>query len=186
MKNFPLLLLCLVTFFISACSTHSDAVYQTNFNFSKVKNYSIYQRNSTFTNTQNLTDSRRNNIEIAIEKALEQQGFQYQDIDNADIVITYHMLNGKKDDYRDYNQAVLFRHNCLKANNWYNEGSELKLKRGSIIIDLIDPKRNRSVWRSIAPLEIGDKDNSQVVNDKIQQTVVRMFQQYPRHAQGDN
>jgi hypothetical protein len=51
---------------------------------------------------------------------------------------------------------------------------------------LIDPKRNRSVWRSIAPLEIDEKDNSQVVNDKIQQTIVRMLQQYPRYSQGNN
>ena len=186
MKNIPLLFLCLFIFFVSACSTHSDAVYQTNFNFSKVKNYSIYQRDSTFTNTQNLTDSKRNSIEIAIEKALDHQGFQYQEIDKADMVITYHMLNGKKDDYRDYNKEVLFCHHCLKASNWYNEGDKLKIKLGSLIIDLIDPKRKRSVWRNIAPLKINDKDNSQVVNDKIQQTVMLMLQQYPRHAQDNN
>lgn len=168
-----------MTFFISACGTHSDAVYQSTFSFNKVKTYSIYQRNSSFTTTQNLTDSQRNSIEIAIEKAIEQHGFKYTTVEQADIVITYHLLNGKIDAYRDYNKEVLFCQHCLKANNWYNEGSALKVKRGSLIIDLIDPQRKRSVWRNIAPLRLKDKDNSRVVNDKIQQAVTMMLQQYP-------
>lgn len=179
MKNITPLLLCLVIFFISACSTHSDAVYQTSFNFSKVKTYSIYQRNSSFTDTQSLTDSKRNSIEIAIEKALEQQGFQYKEIDQADIVITYHLLNGDENDYRAYNKEVLFCQRCLKANNWHNKGTGLQVKKGSLIIDLINPKRKRSVWRVIAPLKLKDKDDSRMVNDKIQQEVALMFQQYP-------
>jgi len=174
-----LLSLFLVVIFVSACSTHSDAVYQTNFNFSKVKSYSIYQRNSTFTDTQSLTDSRRNSIEIAIEKTLEQHGLQYKESDKADIVVTYHLLKGKKNDYRDYNKAVLFCHHCLKSNNWHSEGQSLEIKQGSLIIDLVDTKQNRSVWRSVAPLNLKDKDNSQIVNDKIQQEVMMMLQQLP-------
>ena len=171
---------------LNACSSHSDAVYQTSFNFANVKTYSIYQRNSTFTETQNLTDSRRNSLEIAIEKALEQQGFHYQEIDKADLVITYHVLNGKKNDYHDYNAEVRFCQHCLKASNWHNEGSGLKVKRGSLIIDLIDPIKKRSVWRSIAPLKLKDKDNSRVVNEKIQQEVMLMFQQYPSYSLNNN
>jgi hypothetical protein len=133
-----------------------------------------------------MTDSKRNSIEIAIEKALTQQGFHYQESDKADIVIAYHLLKGKKSDYRDYNKAVLFCHLCLKANNWYNEGNALQMKQGSLIIDLIDPKRKRSVWRSVAPLKLNDKDNSRTLNDKIQQKVQLMFQQYPHDNLGDN
>lgn len=186
LSTFSSTLLALLLFSISACSAHSDAVYLTTFNFSNVKTYSIYQRDSTFTETQNLTDSRRNSIEIAIEKILEQQGFQYQEVDKADLVITYHMLNGKKNDYHDYNKEVRFCNLCLKANNWYNKGSGLTVKKGSLIIDLVDPKIKRSVWRSIAPLNIKDKDNSRVVNEKIQQEVMLMFQQYPSYSQNNN
>ena len=164
---------------LTACSTHSDAVYQTSFDFSKVQTYSIYQRNSTFTETQNLTDTKRNSIEIAIEKSLEKQGLEYQEVDQADIVITYHLLNGKRNDYHDYNKAVLFCHHCLKANNWHKGDNDLKVAFGSLIIDLIDPQKKRSIWRNIAPLKLKAKENSQVTNEKIQQEVLMMLQQYP-------
>jgi len=186
LKNITSLFLLLIISTVSACSSHSDAVYQTSFDFSKVKTYSIYQRDSTFTDTQNLTDNRRNSIEIAIEKTLDQQGFQYQDIAKADLVITYHLLNGNKNSYHDYNKEVRFCQNCLRANNWHNEGSPLKIKQGSLIIDLVDPKKKRSVWRGIAPLKLKNKDNSQVVNEKIQQEVKDMFQQYPRYSFSNN
>ena len=133
-----------------------------------------------------MPDSKRNSIELAIEKTLELEGFQYQEVDKADIVVTYHFLNGDKNDYHDYNKEVLFCLHCLKASNWHKEGKALQIKRGSLIIDLIDPKRKRSVWRNIAPLKLDDKDNSQVVNEKIQQEVLTMLQQYPRYSIGNN
>ena len=165
---------------LSGCSSQSDAVYKTNFDFSQVKSYSIYQRNSAFTDTQSLTDARRNSIEIAIEKEFDKQGFIYKENDEADIIITYHLLSRNPDDYRDYNKAVLFCHHCLKANNWYKGSKGLQVKAGNLIIDLIDTKKKRSVWRNIAPLNLKDKDNSREVNSKIQENIATMLAQYPK------
>ena len=155
-------------------------MYQTSFNFDQVKTYSIYQRDSSFTDTQSLLDSKRNSIEIAIEKSLDKNGFSYRQSDTADLIVTYHFLQGKKEDYHDYNREVLFCDLCLKASNWYSEGSPLKIEQGSLIIDLIDTKRKRSVWRNIAPLKLKNKDNAQITQNKIQQIIESMFQQYPR------
>ncbi|GAA0813558.1 hypothetical protein GCM10009111_09120 [Colwellia asteriadis] len=163
----------------TACSTSDNAIFHTQFNFSAVTSYSIYHRNSDFTDTQNLADTRRNSIEIAIEKSMERRNFHYTKPEDADIVVTYHMIKNPSD-YKRYNKAVLFCQQCLQANNWHQGSDRLTVKVNSLIIDLVDPNRRRSVWRSIQPLNIKDKDNSQEINEKIQQAVNDMLVQYPK------
>ncbi len=183
MYKYPLIVL-LIFLFLGACSSSpsNDAIYYKKFNFSNVQSYSIYPRNSEFTETQNISDSQRNGIEIAIEKAMDHQNFQYAPLDEADVVVTYHILSGKPDEYSRYNKAVLFCQHCLKASTWHQSSKAIKLTRGSLVIDLIDPKKKRSVWRNAQELKIKAKDNSREANEKIQQAVKIMLQQYPTRA----
>ena len=165
--------------YLSACSTSNNAIYHNKFNFDAVESYSIYHRNSHFTDTQSLSDTRRNSIEITIEKHMEQAGFIYLPPKSSDIIITYHLVN-KDSDFKRYNKAVLFCQQCIQASNWLKGSDKLTIFKSSLVIDLVDPKRKRSVWRSIQPLKIDDKDNSQEVNEKIYQAVHNMLVQYPR------
>ena len=164
---------------ISACSTSDNAIYHSGFNFSLVNSYSFYERNSDFDDHQNLSDSQRNRIELAIEKGMANEKLQYKELDKADIIVTYHLVN-KASDYKNYNKAVLFCQQCLQANNWRKGSHKLKVTRNSLIIDLIDPQRSRSVWRSIQSLQFKPKDNSQEVNKKIQEAVNEMLIQLPK------
>ena len=175
-----LLLLYLFVLNLSSCSSmNNPVVYHTSFDFSQVKTYSFYQNSSKFFDSQSLSHAQRNRIEIAIEKSLNAQEFIYSDIDNADIIVTYYLVKGKRQDYKDYNKAVLFCPHCLKANTWQQENDEWSTYPGGLIIDLVDPKRNRSVWRSIYPLKFEAKDNSTTQNEKIMTAVDIMLTQYP-------
>ncbi len=156
-----------------------NVVYHSKFNFEKVNSYSVYQRNSDFTNVQSLSDSKRNSIEIAIEKAMNGLNFHYVSLNEADLVVAYHIPTGMPADYSRYNKFVLFCQSCLKANTWQNSDKKLSLVRGGLVLDLIDPKRKRSVWRSVHPLRIKDKDNSREVHNKIEDAVQNMLGQYP-------
>lgn len=167
-----------LTLSLAACSTNNNAVYHNEFNFAAVESYSIYHRNSAFTETQNLADSRRNSIEIAIEKHMEQRNFNYKGPESADIIVTYHVVD-KPSDYKLYNKLVLFCQQCIRASNWQQGKDKFKIEKDSLIIDLVNPDRKRSVWRSIQALNIDDKDNSEEVNEKIYQAVHDMLIQYP-------
>jgi len=166
---------------LSACSSNKKAgvVYHDSFDFSAVKSYSLYERNSAFTDTQNLLDSRRNAIEIAIEGSMAEKKFSYADVTQADVVVTYHMFNGKRSEYTRYNEAVHFCTHCLRATSWQTEKKYESIVRGHLVIDLFDPKQKRSVWRSVYPLALEAKDNSAETNDKIKQAVAIMLTQYP-------
>lgn len=159
----------------------NPVTYHNSFDFSQVKKYSFYSSGSSFFDSQNLNHSQRNRIEIAIEKNLNKQGFVYSDINNTDIIITYHLVSSNPSEYQAYNKAIRFCSHCLKANTWQQNNKDWYVYPGGLIIDLIDPKKDRSVWRSIYPLKYKVKDNSQELNDKIITAVNNMLQQYPKN-----
>ena len=181
MKKLVCLLLLTLSVLVACSSSDRASVsYHNQFNFTQVHYYSTYERNSSFSDKQNISDVRRNNIEIAIDKAMAIQGFEYSEFAKADIILSYHILGLNRRDYSRYNAAVLFCERCLKANAWHSEDQNGRLSEGSLILDLLNPKNKRSVWRSVFPLNIKDKDNSQEVNGKIQHAVKTMLEKYPR------
>jgi hypothetical protein len=179
LKAFSIILLFSL---ISACSSRNNAgvVYHNSFNFSQVKSYSLYNRNSPFTDSQSLLDTSRNAIEIAIERTMSSKKFDYLEPEQADVIVTYYLLNGKIKDYSIYNEVVRFCVQCLRANAWQTNHQYSNIAQGSLILDLIDPKKKRSVWRSVYPLNFNVKDNSAKLNKKIQQAVNSMLALYPQ------
>jgi hypothetical protein len=173
----------LLFFLLSACSGNRNVgvVYHDGFDFSQVKSYSLYHRNSPFTDSQSLSDTRRNAIEIAIERRMSAKKFNYTEPQHADVIVTYHLFNGNFGEYSQYNEAVRFCVHCLRASAWQTNNQYSKLAKGSLILDIVDPKKKRSVWRSAYPIEIDVKDNSAELNRKIQQAVSLMFALYPQN-----
>jgi len=175
-----ILAICILSLLLNACSINdAGVVYHDSFDFSAVRSYSLYDRNSAFSDTQSLLDSRRNAIEIAIERMMTKKKFSYHKPEQADVIVTYYLLNDSRNDYSNYNEVVRFCQHCLRATTWKTSNSYATATHGSLILDLVDPKRQRSVWRSVYPLKVKDKDNSAKINEKIQQAVASMLAQYP-------
>jgi hypothetical protein len=175
-----LLFACLLTLTISGCSSSGNPViYQSNYDFSQVKSYSFYTSGSDFFDSQDLSHAQRSGIEIAIEKHLDAQKLNYTAADNADIIVTYHLVTKQRQDYQSYNKVVRFCSHCLRASTWQQQNSDWQVYPGGLIIDLVDPKKNRSVWRSIYPLKFKAKDNSRELNEKVKEAVNIMLSQYP-------
>lgn len=177
-KAFSILLLF---FFLNACSSNYNVgvVYHDHFDFSQVQSYSLYNRNSPFTDSQSLIYTRRNSIEVAIERTMSLKKFNYTEPENTDVIVTYYLFNGKPREYSNYNKVVRFCVHCLRANAWQTNNQYSNPGKGSLILDLVDPKSKRSVWRSTYPLDIDVKDNSAELNEKIQQAVNLMLDLYP-------
>lgn len=174
---------------LSACSSSprsAGVVYHESFDFSQVKSYSLYNRNSPFTGSQNLIDMRRNAIEIAIERTMGNQGFAYAEPEKTDLIVTYYLRTNVADNYAKYNKTVRFCEQCLRANAWQTTNKYPNLTKGGLILDLVDPIKKRSVWRSAYPLDIDVKDNSAELNVKIQQAVSLMLAQYPQREKQAN
>ena len=61
---------------------------------------------------------------------------------------------------------------------------ENKLRPGSLILDIIDPKSQRSVWRSVYPLKFKADDNSREMQEKISTAVDSMLRDFPQGKRG--
>jgi hypothetical protein len=175
--------LSIVFTLLCACSSVEKAgvVYHDSFDFLGVKSYSLYERNSLFGESQNLLGTRRNSIEIAIEKTMAKKKFSYETLEKADVIITYHVFNAKGKEYANYNETVRFCAHCLRATAWQTDQQYSSISKGSLVLDIIDPKQHRSVWRSIYPLEIEVKENSAETNQRIIQAVSAMLDKYPKN-----
>jgi hypothetical protein len=173
--------LALITSLVSCAATNvATTVFRDGFDFSAVESYSTYGRNSAFGDLQNLNDSMRNTIELAIEQGFDENGFRYQPFKNADVVIAYHLLNQNFAELDKYNKQVKYCGYCLNAGKTTRVELEKKLRPGSLVLDIIDPKSQRSVWRSVYPLGFKDQDNSSEVQKKISKAVDSMLREYPR------
>jgi hypothetical protein len=165
---------------LSSCSSRDNPViYYDDFDFSQVNNYSFYISGSAFFDSQSLSHAQRSRIELAIEKSLNAQAFNYSDVSDADIIVTYHLVENRPQDYQAYNKSVLFCAYCLRASKWKTKDYDWQVYPGGLIIDLVNPKNNRSIWRSIHPLNFKTKDNSRRTNELIMEAVDAMLSQYP-------
>jgi hypothetical protein len=172
---------CLLLILLSACSSNKQAgaVYQTRFDFSQVKSYSMHNRNSDFVVLQSIDYVTRNSIEIAIEQSMEKQGFLYSNLDEADVIVSYHLISKKRKSLSQYNKSVLYCSYCLRASNWQSETKNWDSTAVNLIIDLIDVQTQRSVWRSVYPINIYIQDNSRQMNNKIKSAISLMLALYP-------
>lgn len=166
---------------LASCSFSNVATtsFRNSFDFASVETYSTYGRNSAFGDLQNLSDSTRNTIELAIEQGFDDSGLSYKTIKNADIVIAYHVINRNFNELEQYNRQVKYCGYCLRAGQATRKELLAKLRPGSLILDIIDPKNQRSVWRSVYPLRFKEKDNSREMQQKINDAIESMLQHYP-------
>jgi hypothetical protein len=166
-----------------SCSLSNTALtnYRGGFDFSTVQTYSTYDRNSSFAELQNISDTTRNSIEIAIEQVFDRNGFEFNTVTKADIVIAYHVVTHEIGDLQQYNKGVKYCGYCLKATQVSRKQLEKKFVPGSLIIDIINPSNSSSVWRSVYPLKIKEKDNSREVQEKIYNAIDVMLKDYPNN-----
>ena len=178
---FKVFIISLLFFFLNACSSGKVAgvFYHNSFDFSAVNSYSLYDHNSAFSETQGLLDNRRNAIEIAIERTMAKKNFSYAEVEQADVIVTYYVFDGRRSDYSDYNKIVHFCTPCLRATTWQTSSQNSSVNQGDLVLDIVNPKNNRSVWRSIYPLNLKETDNSAKNNEKIKQAITTMLSHYP-------
>jgi len=171
---------CLLSL-LAGCSYSRPAItkFRTNFNFSQVDSYRFYDRNSDFSGFQNIKHTTRNSIELAIEQVLDKNGFIYKMEDDADIIVTYHLItNGQE--VSKYNKGIGYCSYCLRGGEAQENKKPFSIIPGGLILDIINPKTERSVWRSVYDLKIKTgKDNSKEIQLKIYEAIDEMMKKFP-------
>ena len=105
----------------------------------------------TGNNPTELTDFQRDNIDAALQDALEAKGFVFVDkTADADLLLSWHLNLMEKTDVKAYNNPSYQRQRCTMS-------ASRNTPRDTFIIDMIDPDENASVWRSVTQSKLKDE-----------------------------
>ena len=126
-----------------------------------------------------MSDGTRNSIELAIEQVFDKSGFVYRTINEADVVIGYHLVGRNSKELVQYNKGVKYCQPCLSGGKEKLKKTDWRYTPGSLILDVINSKNSRSIWRSVYPLKIEKEDNSKDIQDKIYAAIEQMLKAFP-------
>lgn len=128
-------------------------------------------------NPLEMTEFQKKRIDDALARNLRNKG--YTIVDNAadaDLLISWHLNTSEKTDVRTYNSpgvgmsAGYSRYNRYAMYSCYNcmNNTEVKVDnytQGTFIVDMIDPDRKQSVWRSVTQSKLkGQVSNEEELN----------------------
>ena len=135
---------------LAGCSTTSlDAVsdFDRDYDFSGVKRFAILPIDRTSAAETLISDMQVSRINEALAAELNARGYEVvDDRPDADLYLSWHLVTREKTDIRSYNASSAY--NCWRCGPPMSDVSVRQYTEGTFIVDLIDPNRNQSVWRS--------------------------------------
>ncbi len=158
MKKFIYLKMAVLALVLSGCATtyKPDVDYNVNYNFDQVKTYYIhdaYSSDSAATDEVNrfVSDLDNERIINAISSTLQRKALTATNADDADIIVKYLITSKDKTKIRSFNSGF---NDCWRCRGFYgyhghNDVDVKQYVEGTLIIDLVDPKQKKSVWRSV-------------------------------------
>lgn len=197
MKKFGLVVILFLLGLLIACKPklNVNTDYDDSVDFTKFKTYQWHSRNK---HNQLSRDYLGNDImDQRIRKAINQQlmakGFQEKmNGDPVDFWVNYSILVENKTDIRSYNTyngyAPGFRYGMgygsygRRAAVGYSTGSETRVidyKQGTLIIDILDPKTDKLIWRATGDGRLPKEQTKEEREKMIKQVVEVLMQDFP-------
>lgn len=181
---------------LAACATTPPAPvvdFKPGYDFGAVRKIAFYDESGLVTGSHPLliSDMERDRIDSALEQALRARGFEVlerKDAGQAQLLISWTLITNDKTDVRTYETPGMGvgygRYGRYNRYSMYNcwgcaqtEVSVSNYTEGTFIVDMIDPKLQRSVWRgSIQSRLKGQLQNDQ---DKYNATADNIFATFP-------
>ena len=185
-----------VLMLLTACATTPPAPvvdFKPGYDFGAVRKIAFYDESGVVTGNHPLplSDMERDRIDSALEQALRAKGFEIlerKDAGQAQLLISWTLITNDKTDVRTYETPGMGvgygRYGRYNRYSMYNcwgcsqtEVSVSNYTEGTFIVDMIDPKLQRSVWRgSIQSRLKGQLQNDQ---DKYNATADNIFASFP-------
>jgi len=181
---------------LAACATTPPAPvvdFKPGYDFGAVRKIAFYDQSGLVAGNHPLplSDMERDRIDSALEQALRAKGFEMlerKDAGQAQLLISWTLITDDKTQIRTYETPGMGvgygRYGRYNRYSMYNcwgcaqtEVSVSNYTEGTFIVDLIDPKLQRSVWRGLIQSRLkGQLQNDQ---DKYNATADNIFASFP-------
>lgn len=168
----------LLSLFLGACASAPPTAvmdFDSSFDFAPVRKVAIQPIDRTVASSIIVSDMQVSRINGAITEELGRRGYEVvNDNAEADLLLTWHLITQDRMDVRNYNTSS--RYNC------WNCGSDIRVTQftqGTFIVDLIDPIRLRSVWRSTFESRLRDQPDPALAEENRRAAAKAIFAQFP-------
>jgi len=165
--------------------------YKRDYNFANVKTIAFYRNSGQVIgdNPLQLSDIQRDRIDEALTYALRNKGLQVvADPAGADMLLSWHLVTQQMTDVRTWDTPALgygyygrynrySAYNCWSCAPAFTEVSVQNYTQGTFIVDMIDPRLKKSVWRAIIQSRLkGDQGADQ---GKYNAAATAIFASFP-------
>jgi Domain of unknown function (DUF4136) len=167
------LLIPLLLLLVAACASTPapQAVidHDPNFNFSAVRGIYLQPFSRTNPATISISDMQVERINASIEQELRSKGFAIvADSRQADLLLSWYLVTEENITLRTYDSP-----------RYANTGIGNDYTKGTLVVDMTDPMRNKAVWRGIFQSRLKAQPDPQQ-SDAIRRTAVAaIFSSFP-------
>jgi len=188
MKN--IFVIVSLAFLLSACSALKvDVDYDSSYNFTSKTKYAILHNVREDENS--LINER---IQRAIKAQLDAKGYEEVPKENADLIFVFHVNVMQRSDIRSDYQMIGYN-NYGYGGAWGYRGfggysrtpvlvekpSVYRWKEGRLVIDALNTKSKKIVWRGIVKDELSNGSSSSEEKTKYINSVVgKLFKKFPK------
>ncbi len=173
--------MALVCLLVAACSSTSfEAVtdFDGGFDFSGVRSVAIQPIDRTKLNNARISDMQVQRINDALAAELQRRGYRVvADNAGADMYLTWHLVTDERVDVRSYNSMSYY--NCWMCGPPVSDVSVRQYTQGTFIVDMIDPERNQSVWRSTIESRLEPNPKPDESAQRRQEAARAIFAEFP-------
>ncbi|MEH6587278.1 MAG: DUF4136 domain-containing protein [Halioglobus sp.] len=174
---FTILLLSLVT----ACATPLEATmdHDSSFDFTGIRKISIQPVDRKDLSSLHISDMQEARIDQALADELQRKGFEIVgDNAEADLYMIWHLVTEERTDVRTYNSMSYY--NCWGCGPSVSDVSVRQYTQGTFIVDMIDPMRNKSVWRSIIESRLSSQpEDAATLAEARREAATAVFAEFP-------
>ena len=165
---------------LNACASPLEATadFDDSFDFIGVKSIGIQPYDRSTVASVRISDMQVDRINVTLSDELERKGFRMvEDNAQADLIMTWHLVTQEKTDVRTYNSASYY--NCWRCGPNVSDVSVRQYTQGTFIVDMIDPNRNRSVWRSIIQSRLQSQPDPEKSAQNRREAATAIFAEFP-------
>ena len=185
-RTLTLLLSACLAILLAACNTtpsfEADTDYDREFDFTEVTKINIQRpRRGESTASLLVSDMQINRIDDALAAELTSRGYELvPDADQADLLLSWHLVTQEKMDVRAYDSMSYY--NCWRCGPPVSDISVREYTQGTLIVDLIDPSRYKSVWRGIVQSRMHPNASEQESANRRKEAARAIFSGFPPGA----
>jgi hypothetical protein len=125
----------------------------------------------------------RQTVRTAVEQSLSSKGYEQVDRRQADFLVTWFGAIEKKIKkenidhfYAPYGYGTLYRDPVL---NTESPRTILEYEKGTIIIDIVDPKSQKLIWRGSGSGRLAEDQPEQTVLRNLNRSVTKILAPFP-------